>query len=216
MYRSIYDRFVTFRESPQLKDIYLDAISPLINLHERKFHKQPEAAVNPSRKILIHPFAGWKEKEWNLKKYITLAEKLKENYTVSILVKGDELAVDVLEEIRNSGIEIIQSVTIEEMIRLIKECSLFIGNDSGPVNIANFLGKPTFTIYGSTNPEFTATGVTHQEFIIKNLICSANSNEKVCLVGGAVYNCSGTQCMNLLSVEAVNHKIASLINTFLN
>jgi len=215
-YKSVYDKFVPFRESPQLKDIYLDAISPLINLQERKLNEQPEVSVNPNGKILLHPFAGWKEKEWNLKKYITLAEKLRENYAVSFLVKGDELAIDVLEEIKKSRIEIIHSVSVEEMIQIIKQCSLFIGNDSGPVNIANFLGKPTFTIYGSTNPEFTSTGLAHQEFIIKNMVCSAGNNEKVCLVGGAVYNCSGTQCMNLLSVEAVNNKIASFINTFLN
>ena len=28
-----------------------------------------------------------------------------------------------------------------------KKCSVFIGNDSGPVQIASLLGKPTFTIY---------------------------------------------------------------------
>ena len=216
LYKSIYDKFVTFRKTPQLKDIYLDAISPMINLDERKFLEQPEFDVNPEGRILIHPFAGWKEKEWNLKKFIIVAEKLRENHTVSFLIKGDELPLDVLEEIKKSGIEIIHSVTIKEMIQIIKRCSFFIGNDSGPVNIANFLGKPTFTIYGSTNPEFTSTGVAHQEFIMKNLVCSAGKNEKVCLAGGAVYSCSGTQCMNLLSVETVNNKIASLINTFLN
>lgn len=216
LFKSIYNKFVQFRKTPQLKDIYLDAISPLIHLPERKFSSKSADVHNTNGKILIHPFAGWKEKEWSLNKYINLAKKLRDIYPVSILIKGDELPIDVTEEIQNSGIEIIQSVSVNELIKVIRNCSIFIGNDSGPVNIANYLGRPTLTIYGSTNPGYTATGNSHQEFIMKNLICSAGPNEKVCLVGGAVYKCSGMQCMNLLSVEAVYNKIIPLIKNYMN
>ena len=41
-----------------------------------------------------------------------------------------------------------------ELISNIKKCSLIIGNDSGVIQIAASIGKPTFTIYGPTNPKF--------------------------------------------------------------
>ena len=215
LFKSIYTKFVEFRQTPQLKEIYLDAISPLVSPAETKISRQFKNS-NPNGKIVIHPFAGWKEKEWNLKKYISLAEKLKKLHPVSFIIMGDELPIDVKEEIKYSGIEIIESESVDHLIRVINACSIFIGNDSGPVNIANYLGKPTFTIFGSTNPEYTSTGNEYQQFIIKNLSCSAGNNEKVCLIGGAVYKCSGTQCMNLLTVEDVFDKISILISSYLN
>jgi ADP-heptose:LPS heptosyltransferase len=215
LFKSIYNNFVEFRQTPKLKDIYLDAISPLVIPAERNISKQFKKS-DSNGKIVIHPFAGWKEKEWNLKKYISLADKLKKLHPVSFIIMGDELSIDIKEEIKYSGLEIIESASIDNLIKVINNCSIFIGNDSGPVNIANYLGKPTFTIFGSTNPEYTSTGNVYQKYIIKNLSCSAGNNEKVCLVGGAVYKCSGTQCMNLLAVEDVFEKIRSLINSYLN
>ena len=202
-FKSIYDKFVEFRKRPQLKDIYLDAISPVIPLLNRDELTKRQSISKSNGRIIIHPFAGWREKEWNLKKYICLTEKIKKNYSVCLVVSGGELSIDVVEEIKYLDLDLIQTNSVEELIQNIKDCSMFIGNDSGPVNIANFLGKPTFTIYGSTNPEYTASSDEHQTYIQKILNCSAGQNEKCCIIGGAVYSCSGTQCMNFLTVEEV-------------
>ena len=210
-FRKIYDQYVVRRKSPHLADMYLDIISSVTNYSkENRLLKLPSSTKFNGR-ILIHPFAGWKEKEWNLKKFINLAEKLKEYGKVSFLVKGDEVSIDIIEEIKYAGFEVFQSLTVEELVEVINDCSFFIGNDSGPLNIANFLSKPTFTIFGPTNPVYTITGSTHQQYIQQKLTCTNQSYEQYCLVGGAVYCCSGTQCMNLLSVETVYNKIISLI-----
>ena len=103
-----------------------------------------------------------------------------------------------------------------ELIDLIKRCSFFIGNDSGPVNIANFLGIPTLTIFGSTNPDYTVTEAEHQIYIQETLNCSAKDNEKFCIIGLATYKCSGTQCMNLLTVEKVYDTLIPLIQEYCN
>lgn len=213
-FRKIYDDFVEYRKNPQLMDIYLDAISPVIKVLNRdEFNFQPKE-LNSAGRILIQPFAGWKEKEWNLKKFLCLAEQLKRIYDVSVIVPIGQIDSDVLFEIFNLDINIIQTTSIEELIDLINECSLFIGNDSGPVNIANFLGKPTVTIFGSTNPIFTITKVAHQKYITKELICSAKANEKFCLTGLAQYKCSGNQCMSLLSVKEVYNVLQPLLNAY--
>ncbi|MCZ7613350.1 MAG: hypothetical protein M5T52_07400 [Ignavibacteriaceae bacterium] len=69
-FKCIYDHFVKFRYSPQLKDIYLDAITPLIENVERNSLTKNNISINMEGKILINPFAGWKEKEWNKKKLL--------------------------------------------------------------------------------------------------------------------------------------------------
>lgn len=213
-FKAIYDHYVKFRESPQLIDIYFDVISSVIKIPDRNELKKLSRSTNPEGKILIQPFATWREKEWNLSKFIELAIKLEKKYFVNIVSPPGKLSADILDEIKKGGIDVIETSSMDELIKNIRECSLLIGNDSGPVNIANFLGFPTFTIYGATNPDFTATSQKHHLYVQKNLGCSARSSEKFCIVGGAAYICPGIQCMNLLSVDEVYNQIKPLTNKY--
>lgn len=215
-FKKIYDHFIERRKNPHLSDMYLDIIAQTINLSKHKSLIRSSSSTYSNGEILIHPFAGWREKEWNLEKYIRLAKKLNEYYPVSILIKGDEVSIDIIEEIKFAGIKVLKSLSIDELIKVIENCSFFIGNDSGPLNIANFLGKPTITIFGATNPIYTITGLGRQKYVQRKLNCSSKNNEQYCLVGGAVYDCSGTQCMNLLSVEDVYKEMVTLINSYVN
>jgi heptosyltransferase-2 len=169
---------------------------------------------NSASKMLIHPFAAWKEKEWGLRNYLELIRKISKVYPVALIVPIKTLNLDVYQQIKNDGINIIETSSVEELINEIKNCSFFIGNDSGPINIANFLGKPTFTIFGSTNPVFTTTNADHQKYIQVLLRCSAQRDEKFCLIGAATYNCPGIQCMSSLTVEKVYSEIISFANKY--
>ena len=213
-FSSIYDHFVSVREEPQLVDIYLDAISPIVKSINRTKLNEQKKSVKPFGKILIHPFAGWKEKEWNLKKYIILASRLNANYRVSLIIQRSQLSPDIVNEINYSNIDLIQTDSVEELIKNIRECSLLIDNDSGPVNIANFLGKPTFSVYGATNPDFTASKESHQIFTQKKLNCSSKRDEKYCAIGVGIYECPGVQCMNLLDVDEVYDKLTPLVKDY--
>jgi len=215
-FRNIYDDFIELREKPQLMDIYLDVISLMYEIPDRARIKKFDKSLNTKGKILIHPLAGWKEKEWRLRKFIELAIKFKNEYDVSFIIPFGQLCIDIIDEIKNDGIRFLQTNSVEELIKYIRECSLLIGNDSGPVNIANFLGRPTFTIYGATNPDYASTFQDHQIHIQKTLACSARQNEKYCVIGGAQFICPGIQCMNLLSVEEVYDKVISLAGEYCN
>jgi len=211
-FRYLYDDFVQPRNSPQLIDIYLDIASklvPSVKNERTTFKKNPES-IRPEGYILVQPFAGWKEKEWPLNKFISLLKKLDIEYNVRLLVPDSSISKDVFDEIKKSGIEIIITKTVEELIKTLKECSLFIGNDSGPVNIANFLGKPSFTIYGGTNPLYTASNEEHQVFTQKLLNCSARQKDKYCITYTSTYACSGIQCMNYLSIDEIYKQINQL------
>lgn len=213
-FSSIYNHFIEIRNKPQLIDIYLDAISSVIQIPDRNELKKISQSTNPGGKILIHPFAAWREKEWNLRKFIELALKLKKDFVVNFISPPGKIFADVFNEINKLEINIIETSSVEELIQNIKECSLFIGNDSGPVNIANFFGRPTFTIYGATNPDYTSTYQEHQIHIQKKLDCSARSNEKFCIIGGAAFICPGIQCTQSLSVDEVYNQLKPLANKY--
>ncbi|MBV6419479.1 MAG: hypothetical protein DAHOPDDO_00700 [Ignavibacteriaceae bacterium] len=213
-FKTIYDHFVKFRYSPQLKDIYLDAITPLIENVERNSLTKNNISINMEGKILINPFAGWKEKEWNKKKFIELARLLNKDFNVGIIVQKGQIDTDLIYEIDHQNIDLIQTKSVDELIESIKNASLFIGNDSGPVNIACFFGKPSLTLFGATNPDYVKTNFEYNVFLQKELGCSARNNEKFCLIGGMIYQCSGIQCMNLLSVEDVYNALLPLLNLY--
>lgn len=212
----IYNLFNPGRVKPQLIDMYLDAIVPYINVPENNGLKNQQISSNPSGEILIHPFAGWREKEWNFKNFISLAERLNKDYSVCLITAAGQVSVDVLNDIEYAGVKVRQTASIEELIKCIKECSLFIGNDSGPIYISNFIGKPTITIHGSTSFEYTTTYLSHQICIQKVLKCSARQNEQYCTIRAAIYDCPGIQCMNLLTIDEVYDNATPLIEEYCN
>jgi ADP-heptose:LPS heptosyltransferase len=212
-FRTIYDKFVAYRNIPKLTDIYLDAISPIIKAPNQKDTDEIRS-INRDGKILIHAFAGWKEKEWNLKKFISLARRLNVNFNCSFIIQQGQFNRDLLHEIENLNIEVTQTKSVSDLIECIKDCSIFIGNDSGPVNVAKFFGKPALTLYGATNPDFTETKQNHHQHLQRKLKCSAMNNEKFCAIGGMIYSCSGVQCMNLMTEEEVFNKLSPLLNEY--
>lgn len=57
----------------------------------------------------------------------------------------------------------IDSVSIRQAASLMKNCRLFISNDSGPMHMATALGVPTVAIFGPTNPVWVRPwGVKHR------------------------------------------------------
>jgi len=213
-FRAIYDNFIEFRTSPTLADIYLDAISPVIKVPGAEVIRTKSEVSNPKGQILLHPYAGWEEKEWNLRKYILLAEGLSKSYSVCLIAPNNVVSPDIIQELTYLDIKFKQTQTTKELIQVLHDCALFIGNDSGPANIANFLGKPTFTIFGSTSPNYIPHNFDFQKYNQLKLDCSPLENEKACIIGVDTYHCSGVQCMNLLTLNEILANVFPLINKY--
>ncbi|MCZ6702659.1 MAG: glycosyltransferase family 9 protein [Ignavibacteria bacterium] len=207
-FQKLYTSFVTVRTKPHYMDIYLDVLR-FVKPDFKNYSYQFESDYNPKDKIIIHPFAIRKAKEWNLKKYIKLAERLGNSYKVCLIAPPDFIEEEVLYEIKQLKIEVKVTKSLNELISTIKEASLFISNDSGPTYIASLLGKPTFIIYGPTNPKYSLPfGVNHNCYK-KELSCSAKE-EKICFTLGGIY-CPSQECLNLITVDEIEDSINSFI-----
>lgn len=212
--KGLYDLFTTVSYKSHLTDIYSNVTSLIIkretDLEENHFLSTSKKIEN----IIIHPFAGWNAKQWGLKKFIELGFILKQNYDVTIITPLNSLPVDVIAEIRNNGINFIELNSTSDLVEILKDCSLVIGNDSGPIHIASLLGKATFTIYGPTNPTFHLPKGDQHGYCLKTINCSPKTNEKVCFTNGGRFGCPSFECMNNLSLKEVLEKLLIFIKDF--
>ncbi len=207
-YKNIYSQFIPVRTTPHILDIYLDAAG--VKDSRREKLKEFDLNYDKNGYIVVHPFAGWTSKEWNLHKFIDLAIRLGENFNVVLVSQPDRIRQDVKKEITQRGIRIAETRDINELINVLVGCSLIVANDSGPLYIANCLGKPTFAIYGPTNPAYHVPLGNGHRFVQKIIKCSP-AEQKYCFTNAGRRGCPAYECMNLLSIDEVHSKINEFI-----
>ncbi len=205
-FQKIYSEFIPKRKIPHLMDLYLDVAKALVKIQDESGLKNFGNSENQGEYILIHPFAGWKAKEWEFHKFIELAEQLNKNYKCKIIIPKVRTSDKIVMQLVENKISYFISSEVSELIDVIKKASFVIGCDSGVIYIASLLGKPTFSIYGPTNPQFSLPFGLNHKYIQQEVNCSPKFNEQYCLLD-AGRKCQTIDCMNLLSVKKVLDQI---------
>ncbi|MCK7522827.1 MAG: hypothetical protein MZV64_36680 [Ignavibacteriales bacterium] len=100
--------------------MYLNVAKLLTNNIKGKEIETSPLSIKKISKIIIHPFAGWKAKEWNLNKFIKLAQKLSKTRPVSFLIPFNSLKKDIEEEIKNYNINLVETKSFEEIMLHLK------------------------------------------------------------------------------------------------
>ena len=89
--------------------------------------------------------ASTSSKQWNLKRFIKLAEKLNQvGWDAKLLLPFTE-AFKIQNTIDHYSDLFILTSTVDELARYLYESGYFIGNDSGPGHLASNLGIPVLT-----------------------------------------------------------------------
>jgi len=94
--------------------------------------------------VLASPLAGWGAKQWPLEYYSQLAERLRREC-------GMPLVVDAPYHLHIKSVETHVS-TLPGLIYATRRAIAIVGLDSGPLHLAAALGKPGVAIYGPTDP----------------------------------------------------------------
>jgi ADP-heptose:LPS heptosyltransferase/GT2 family glycosyltransferase len=103
--------------------------------------------------IAIHPGAGNVTKQWPPDHFSALMDLLIERQDVNIVLVGGPDEVEVadllLEKSQHPGrvATMAGKTSLSELPRLLLNCALYIGNDSGPKHIASAIGMPTIGIH---------------------------------------------------------------------
>ena len=106
--------------------------------------------------VVIHPFAGWREKEWPIDRFAAVIDYLRQRHGLKSVVIGstDEhaRAVDLFSLIKSGVINLVGRTNIRESAAVIGAARLFIGNDSGPMHLASAMQTPTIALFGQNTP----------------------------------------------------------------
>lgn len=113
-------------------------------------------------RILIHTGAGQTLRVWPLERFRALAQCLREQgYTVQIACDRDQRPW----WLQAGEMAIRAPRSVPELMELIEQTGVFIGNDSGPGHLASWCGVPTLTVFGPQLPEWFAPRDRASEWI---------------------------------------------------
>jgi ADP-heptose:LPS heptosyltransferase/GT2 family glycosyltransferase len=129
--------------------------------------------------VAIHPGAGNITKQWPEEHFSALIDMLIERNDVNILLVGGadevEVATILLGSVQHSDqvASMVGRTSLTDLPRLLKNCALYIGNDSGPKHIAAAVGIPTVGIHsGVVDPVEWGPIGPHAVALRRNMTCS--------------------------------------------
>ena len=89
--------------------------------------------------------AGESKRVWPIENFIELGEWLTQTYNAQIVLVGGPSEVEMGRQFQQSVsykiINVIGNTTLRQTAAVLKRCSLFVGNDSGPMHIAAAVGS---------------------------------------------------------------------------
>ncbi len=110
------------------------------------------------RFICVHPGARCNaNKRWGLEKFIELCRRLSADFDFGIVIVGGEEDVRLGEQIAfgtgKKTLVLAGKLSLRETGAVIKRSMLYVGNDSGPIQIAASVNVPVVGIYASSSPQ---------------------------------------------------------------
>ena len=149
--------------------------------------------------IGINPGAAYgSAKRWYPERFARVSSALVTRYKATVIIFGSQQELGIAAEIEDlSGVPVINmagKTNIRELMALIKQCTVFITNDSGPMHIAAALNVPVVAIFGSTDPEKTGPMGDGNIIIRKDADCSPCFKRKCP---------TDLRCMDMIKVEDV-------------
>ena len=94
--------------------------------------------------VVMHPFASAPDKAWPVARFVEVASRLGSRVVV--------VAGPMDDAGQFARFRVYRGAPLDTVKRLLRDASLFIGNDSGPAHMAAAFGLPCVVLFGPTDP----------------------------------------------------------------
>ncbi|SDB46845.1 heptosyltransferase I [Desulfonatronum thiosulfatophilum] len=125
-------------------------VVPRLAIHPDNVDFRKDLAM-PSAPILLFPESRRVEKNWPC--FSRLTRDLRESFQdVPVAWAGAEAMPSPSDASERNFRNLTGKTSLQELLKLLSEARLVIGNDSGPLHLAAALGVPTLALFGPTDP----------------------------------------------------------------
>jgi ADP-heptose:LPS heptosyltransferase len=162
-----------------------------------------DTCIRKSSAILIHPGGKWKPRRWPIERFVSVARQAVDRWDVTCTFLVHESETDLRDYIENQadlkGIILCLTRDASDLLEAVRSCGIFLGNDSGPVHLANLMKKETVLLWGPGNYNRIHPYGENNDILIKEIDCRPcrqYQDEERCLRGE-------NACLKSISVDEV-------------
>ena len=109
-------------------------------------------SFNSNEYVLIHPSARSELRRWPADRFGRLAKYIYQEFQLKVLVIGTQEELEILSEVvehsENTATAYVRRESLTVFASIVQQCVLFVGNESGPLQIADALGKKSISLFG--------------------------------------------------------------------
>ena len=157
--------------------------------------------------VAVTPMAKWESKLWELDRFSSLADTIKEKLGAEVIFTGSESDKEAIENIlsgmKTRALNLAGKTTLKELAYLYQKCAVVISTDTGPMHVAAAVGSPVIVaLFGPTSPSRTGPyGVKHR-VIRADLECSPCFKKR----------CDDMSCMKKITLDIVFETVKKVIS----
>jgi ADP-heptose:LPS heptosyltransferase len=158
--------------------------------------------------VAIHPGASVSYKLWPRPHFVELVRLLDARGCQIVWVGAGDLDAEIIDDIRAQlpqigTIDLCNRLSFVELTALYKQCTFFVGSDSGPMHLAASTGLPVFALFGPSDEAIWAPLGDNSHLVRSSQPCGADCN---------AFHCSlDYRCMKTLGAEQVEAAIEESI-----
>ncbi len=140
---------------------------------------RPLGGAGPRTRIALCPGAEYgPAKRWPLERFVETARKVSEStrgqveWVVVGAPKESALGEEFSEALGGDCRNLAGKTTLRELINELRTCEALLTNDTGTMHLAAFLGIPTISVFGSTEPRWTGPIGSQHTVLRHHVECS--------------------------------------------
>ena len=124
---------------------------PELRINQESFNKVNQSFSKEFKHICLGISASGPTKRWNIENFITLCKKINEKIPVKFYLAAGNNDKNLIDKFLDSEISknctSFQDLKIKETMPIIKNCDLYIGNDTGWLHISSALGIKCLALF---------------------------------------------------------------------